>query len=784
MKSRHLVAAGALAVAAIGVIWYLSLAPSRGSSVAPGPDSIALTATQMGTGSWVRYLVNVKNLGDAEYDGDVLLVNRSDSGQAKPGAAPLPYSRVAPAGAGTVGTAAVPAVAPDSAYKVHVAIASRQQATLSFFAPPDYGVVEARDDSDQPIAGVQVDRSDGVPIAVLSDSETAADQLVDLKLGELPLTVFSFQHGRGFPSDASLLAGYVTIVLDQFNSGSLSRDQQRALLDFVGLGGNLVLVGGSSWRQTVLPLPADLTPVRPTSTAGASMAPVAALAGHSGDVQAPVAEGTVRKGARSALAENSLPLVAEAGYGAGLVVQLAFDPAAAPLAGTPVATDAWTQALTRGLAMPPGAGPPTHTLLGPESLPLDLFPPAADSPLPSPWLVGPLLAAYLLVVGPANYLVLRQRLHRPSLVWISTPLIAVLFAGSFYTIGSRLQGTLRDDEVQLIKVAPPGTVSSFEYNQVLFPSRGDHQLQAARGALMAPLTLRTYQDFAGTCDRCLVQLAGVQIGEEHVQEGPQPSVLERGVAYGSVRIVGTASVQHRTAGVASRLSVSGGHLKGTLVNLGSGALRNLAVFGYDGVNYQRIPLPDLPPGATVTVDSAPESVGASTLPPGVQPSQSARDDVIENAIAMAALAQSPQPVLVGYTELAPGRLLVDGAAPRRLGLAAFEQPLSVEAADGMLADWSRVRLAAIGGDSRRGYTDVYDIEVPAGAGSFQLAYDGRQYGSAQLFDWATGSWRAAQAGSSQESGVHVDAGLIQDGVVRVRVNELRVTWGTGFRLPG
>jgi hypothetical protein len=403
--------------------------------------------------------------------------------------------------------------------------------------------------------------------------------------------------------------------------------------------------------------------------------------------------------------------------------------------------------------------------------------------LPSPWLVGPLLLAYLLVVGPVNYLVLRQRLHRPALVWVSTPLISILFASSFYGIGSRLQGSLRDDEIQLLKVAPQGAVSSFEYNQVLFASRGDHQLGLSGGSLVAPMTLSTYQDFAATCTRCLVQLAGVQVGEEHVTGGSQPAVSERGVAYGSVRVVGTAAVAHAKFGVVPHLVISGGHLKGSLTNEGASALYNLALFASDGTNYQRIGLPDLPPHATVQVDSAPESVGTTTLAPGMRTSQAARLDVIENAIAMAALAQSPQPVLVGFSDLQPGRLLVDGADPPRIGIAAFEQPLGLDGADGTLAEWSRIRLAAIAGTSPN-FEDVYDIELPPAVSSFDLVYDSRLYPSLELYDWAAGAWRQVPGSGSRDQTVKVGGAMIADGVVRVRVKESQITWGTALGFQG
>jgi hypothetical protein len=362
-------------------------------------------------------------------------------------------------------------------------------------------------------------------------------------------------------------------------------------------------------------------------------------------------------------------------------------------------------------------------------------------------------------------------------------LIALLFAGSFYTIGGALQGTLRDNEFQLFKVAPDGAVATFEYNQLLFPARGNHRLEVQPGALVVPMTLQTYQDFAGTCDSCLIQLAGVQVGEEHVLPGRQPVVTERGVAYGSVRVIGTAGVQHRPLGVVAHLKIAGGLLQGTIQNVGPSKLRDLAVYSFDGTGYERVPIPDLAPGATVRIAAAPDSVTAR----GARRGDSGREQVLARGIALAALVQNPQPVLVGFTDLTPGKLLVDGKSPVRAGLAAVEQPLQVEGADSMLAQWSRVRLAGVSGNAKDGFQDVYDIVLPPGTSAFDLGYNPRTYSSVQLYDWAAGGWRPAAPASGTAPGranISVGGSLVQDGLVRVRVNEAKLGWGADFVLPG
>jgi len=79
MSSRQLLGGAAILVVLATVLWYLVTAPSRVDGA--GPDTtpqIALTGTATGTGTWVRYLVTVKNLADGDFDGDVLLIDQPE----------------------------------------------------------------------------------------------------------------------------------------------------------------------------------------------------------------------------------------------------------------------------------------------------------------------------------------------------------------------------------------------------------------------------------------------------------------------------------------------------------------------------------------------------------------------------------------------------------------------------------------------------------------------------------------------------------------------------------
>src|SRR5262249_31155582 len=213
-------------------------------------------------------------------------------------------------------------------------------------------------------------------------------------------------------------------VIDQFDTATLSEAQVQALRDYVGFGGTLVVAGGSGWRRSVAPLPADMQPILPQSTTPQSLTPLAALSGTAADPrEVPAATGSLPAGARSLLeGVDGVPLIAELPYGAGRVVELAYDPSGDGTDPTPYAVLGWTQALGRGIEQVPGSAPMAASLLGPDPGFTALLPAADDAPLPPLWLMAIVVLAYVGIAGPLGYLVVSRRLGRPTLFWATVPL--------------------------------------------------------------------------------------------------------------------------------------------------------------------------------------------------------------------------------------------------------------------------------------------------------------------------------------------------------------------------
>lgn len=770
MSRRQLVIAAALALAALAVAWYTGVLAPGGAAGPSGPVQVVVSATATGNAGWVRYLINVKNVADGDFDGDLLLIDLEDLADQRGGtlSSLVQPPRLHPA----------PAVAAQSAYQVHAVVPSRRARTVTVIAPNRFNYVQAVAGG-QVLAEGPVERQPYLPVAVLSDLEVAADAVDHLRFDRVLPRVAAFGSAREFPQSALFLAGYSVVVIDQLDTATLSAAQVQALRDFVGLGGTLVLAGGPSWRRTLAPLPSDLLPLHPTATQTVSLRPLAELAGvEAPDLEAPAAIGFLARGARSLLAgPQGIPLEAQLPYGWGQVLELAYDPAAEPVAGTSYAALGWSQAIGRALRQLPGAGPTASWLPSPEPAFTGLLPQAGDAPLPPLQLVAGVLLLYLVLVGPVSYWLLRRRLRRPTLFWFTVPLTAATFATAFYAIGQALEGTLQVRQLQVIKVGPDQTASVLEYDRVLFLRRGVHAIDPGPGSLAAPLTLDTFRVTGSACERCTSQLQGLPSGAERVLPGPRPIVLESGVVYGGVRVVGSTRTLHVHTGLEAHLSVRGGRLVGRVVNLGRDPVVDLTLYTYDGQAFEAAPVASLlAAGEATGVDTLLQpAVGLSGQPLPV------RDlGTLVQAVGMTALATQGDAVLVGLTRPLPSAIQVDGSSPPGWALAVLEQPVRLEAADALLPLFESRQLASSSGDSIHGFTAVYDISFPSTSAPLALTVSHQWPASVEVYNWVRGTFEQVElaSGDSGTAPLPLSPEQVAAGMVRVRLKEPRLRWGS------
>ncbi len=414
-------------------------------------------------------------------------------------------------------------------------------------------------------------------LAVISSDATALNSLQAARFTPDANTAVVRLAPDLLPDDAALLAGLDAIFIHDLATDGLSSAQREALLLWTRMGGQLILGGGLRAERTLAGL-ADVSPVEVGALRANAPAAVLADFARRPELAADLPPLTVNEVRlqEDARALDGAGLLTARGEGAGQVIFAAFDLAALRVWSGEAAL--WEQALQ--------IGPRAH--IGPafrwrgdnllrETLQRGLV------WLPSPWLVLALMAAYIAVIGPLNFLLLR-RLRRVELAWVTTPLIAIAALGLTY--GGSV--ALRGPEARVVQVA---IVQGFEgastgqataFFGIFSPARRSYRLDFAPESLITPSSLGSFE-----ADPLTVR-----------QDATSNSVPELLIDVGSFRTVMVEQTAGDVPRVESDLRVEGGFLRGQVRLGGAVPLRDAQLVA----GAASIPIGDLQPGTAAPVD--------------------------------------------------------------------------------------------------------------------------------------------------------------------------------------
>ncbi|MEL7432576.1 MAG: hypothetical protein AAFN11_01390, partial [Chloroflexota bacterium] len=244
----------------------------------------------------------------------------------------------------------------------------------------------------------------------------------------------------GLPPHAAALNAIDTLVLYDVQTDQFTVDQLRAIEGWVATGGHLVTIGGPSWAQTASGLDDALLPFVPIGSE--TVDDITALAQFIGlpdtlTERTFVTTGDIVEGAQVlATTDDDLPLLVRREFGAGISDFLTVDPTLEPLRSwtnmpmlwfnifaTAPPQPGWTggfvdsQEIARALAILPN---------------VDLLPPVSSMIL--------FIAAYIILIGPVNYLVL-SRIRKRAWGWGTIPLFITAFTLIAWNVGFNLRGS-------------------------------------------------------------------------------------------------------------------------------------------------------------------------------------------------------------------------------------------------------------------------------------------------------------------------------------------------------
>ena len=563
-------------------------------------------------------------------------------------------------------------------------------------------------DPSQLLVGIVAEHPDRIigDLGVLTTPNTVPPAIVALTIDSLPERV-------------EALSAIDRLVWQDVDASDLSPAQLGALRGWVAGGGRLVIVGGSGGPGLLSAFPDELLPYRPGATVDL---PASALGTLLGELPSTATDLTALGGpagaGRTLAAVGDRVVAAELTFGNGSVTVLGFDPT------TPWIADSKADAAIWRRVLPARSGSAVLTSGTDDSQLVNAVSSLSAAALPPIGGLFVLLVAYIVLIGPVNYLVLR-RLGRRELAWLTMPALIGVFAVAAYIFGASLRGTdVLVNEVAIVRGAPGTDAGQGQvYLGVFSPGRGTYQLEVPGGALLsAPIS----QEMGG--------MPGA--GSLDVLQGDPARVRDLAVGFSSIRTI-RADTPLPAPNLAIDLRLEDRHLKGTVTNHSSSTVEGVAVV----LGASVAKLGDLGPGASATVDIEAkgdpfgQSLSDKLIGQAFQGDPARSIDVTSRALTRRAIIDqlsfdpsfgttgtlnADGPAVLGWGSNDPLAVSVEGREPRRTGNVLYLIPASMRVQGGVSFGPDLVRSTVLASDAAVFNKGPMDLNF--GQGSVTVAY--------------------------------------------------------------
>jgi hypothetical protein len=598
-------------------------------------------------------------------------------------------------------------------------------------------------DASQLLVGVIAEHPDRIigDLGVLTNPNTVPPTIVALTVDTLPERV-------------EALSAIDRLVWQDVDASDLSPAQLAALRGWVAGGGRLVIVGGTGGPGLLSAFPDELLPYRPSATVDL---PASALGTLLADLPSTATNLTALGGSagagRTLAAVGDRVVAAELAFGNGSVTILGFDPTTPWIADSKADAALWRRVLPArsGSAIFTSGNDDSQLVNAVASLPAAALPPIGGLFI--------LLAAYIVLIGPVNYLVLR-RLGRRELAWLTMPALIGVFAVAAYVFGASLRGTdLLVNEVAIVRGAPGTDAGQGQvYLGVFSPGRGTYQLEIPGGAL---LSVPVSQEISGA----------VGAGSLDVLQGDPARIRDLAVSFSSIRIV-RADTPLPAPNLAIDLRLEDRHLKGTVTNHSASTVEGVAVV----LGASVAKLGDLAPGATATVDVEAKGdpsgqslsdklVGQAFFGDPTRSTDATSRAVTRHAIidqltfdptsGISGTLNADGPVVLGWASSDPLAVRVEGSEPRRTGNVLYVIPASMRVQGAVSFGLDLIRSTVVAGDAAVFNKSPMDLNF--GQGSLTVAYrpvafEGSLQATGLTFEFNAGSEIGVGSGTVEPVG--------------------------------
>jgi hypothetical protein len=422
-------------------------------------------------------------------------------------------------------------------------------------------------------------------VGILSDQTTGFGPVSTVPLADPTASILVEPlDATTMPTMTEVLKNFDLIILDNFTTSNLSKNQLTTLQNWVNWGGSLIVVGGPGWRRSLSPLPADLLPVSLTGTktlpTKTSLLPIGGPTKGGpvqhitpDTVQGAVIASTAIPSSHStvALASDTTPLLVQKKLGLGLVCYLAFDPTLNPVLSWAGVGALWQGLFLRTLGDQLLTSGPNIAQSGSSVITPDnsnggfsgLLQSSLPNMLPPTWLILALLLGYVAVLGPVRLLLVRF-LKQRDWSWRITLSAIVIFSALSYTLTLQQKGTsIVSSSISILQLGQPdanGTSAHMTtYVGVYLPNQGNFQVNVPGSNLVQTYTESSSQALPATI----------------VSAENETDVKLQGSNVWSLRTLVTKQDRHVSGGIIPHLTFQSNNLlRGTVTNSLPYALNN------------------------------------------------------------------------------------------------------------------------------------------------------------------------------------------------------------------
>lgn len=538
--------------------------------------------------------------------------------------------------------------------------------------------------------------------------EQVTDAMLNLNEGFNPIVI---RLGvPDLPARVEAWAALDRLVWQDVDASLLTAEQMEALRLWLGAGGELVVLGGTTDPAFLGAFNRDgvqLLPYQPTATVEVQPADLTTILGTAPATAAavPAVAGTLDHGSVLARSGDNV-VAASASYGRGSVALVGFDPSVEWIAGSQAGEVLWQRLLPArsgpmGTALNPLIVDDSQIVYALQNLPSIDLPPIEQ--------LFVLLIGYIALVGPINYLILR-RLDKREWAWVTIPALVVVFAFGSYGLGATLKGSdVIVNQITVVRAAQgTGRGIGQAYIGIYSPTRRSFDVRVPGGALLSnPTSMAQFGQSETPLD--------VVFGEANSRL--------RGfeVGFGVLRGF-RAEAPADAPAVDADLHLGGGRLTGTVTNRSDTVLENVAVV-YNGA-VQALPVVQPSETKEINVDVAgnsflgglSERIFGSTTP---RDSASARTvttrrAVIDQLFPWDSRGSTSTPLLLAWRDGPVIDVDLPGDRPNRVGDGLFMIPLSVTLDSLQVFGDQMMTRTVVDNTSNDGWADENGINMSRG----------------------------------------------------------------------